>query len=74
MKILFAVGMIVLFSFAFIKGIEKQEIIDCYKAQKQSEDFSEFFFMNQAWKNTCDAHEIKIDSKFVRPVNFRETR
>lgn len=57
---------IIVFGFAFMKGLEKQEVVDCYKAQKQSIDYSDYFFMNQAWKDTCDAHEIEIDQKFVR--------
>lgn len=58
------------FALAFLEGIKKQEQVECYKAQSQSVEFPDNFFMNLAWKNTCDSYGIEIDSKFVRPADF----
>ena len=67
---LFFIVLAIAFGYSVNVGMNKQEIVECNKIKKQSEDFSEHFFMNQAWKNACDDHGIMIDQKFVRPADF----
>ena len=53
------------------KALEGQEQIDCYRLQKQAEDYKNFmysptniggFYITKADKEMCDMYNIKIDS------------
>jgi hypothetical protein len=45
-----------------IKGIDKEEQIECYKLQEQSQEYRRGFFITKWQKEMCDRWNIKVDA------------
>lgn len=51
------------FFVALSHGVSKQEVVECYKLQKQSKDFADAGFYITTWqKGMCDSHGMSINA------------
>jgi hypothetical protein len=45
-----------------VKATEKEEKIECYKLQEQSQEYRRGFFITEWQKEMCDRWNIKVDA------------